>query len=150
MISPELSAKDIGRKWEKNASSNNRTGRNYIPVSLHPRRPSAHGLPRSIGTKTMHWTQKNQGSSYEFVGLSELQFLYLDRIYRIDWIYCFLCFQTKQRNGNPAFSGKEKPKKPIVLLPNDHVASSLCFYCQKNSLEEEFNFLPFFRKGKKS
>jgi len=87
------------------------------------------------------------GSSYEFVGLSELQFLYLDRIYpstifrsygtnRIDWIYCFLCFRppahrglspggTKQRNGNPAFSGKEKPKKPIVLLP-------------KNSLEEGF------------
>jgi len=44
---------------------------------------------------------------------------------------------TKQRNGNPAFSGKEKPKKPIVLLP-------------KNFLEEGFKFLPFFRKGKKS
>jgi len=33
------------------------------------------------------------GSSYEFVGLPELQFLYLDRIHRIDWIYCFLCFR---------------------------------------------------------
>ena len=79
------------------------------------------------------------GSSYEFVVLPELQFLYLDRIHpstifqsygtgRIDWIYCFLCFRppahrglrpggTKQRKGNPAFSGKEKTKKPVVLLP---------------------------------
>ncbi len=36
---------------------------------------------------------KNTGSSYEFVGTPELQFLYLDRIHRIDWIYCFLCFR---------------------------------------------------------
>jgi len=35
------------------------------------------------------------------------------------------------------------------LLPNVHVASSLCFYSQMNSLEEGFRFLPFFRKGKK-
>ena len=101
-----------------------------------------------------------QGSSYEFVGLSELQFLYLDRIYpstifrsygtgRIDWIYCFLCFRlpaialaqarrtgTKQRNGNPAFSGKEKPKKPIVLLP-------------KNFLEEGFWVFAFLQERQK-
>ena len=81
--------------------------------------------------------QKISGSSYEFVGSPELEFLYLGRIHKINWIYCFLCFQTKQRDGNPASSGKEKPKKLIVLLP-------------KNSLEEGFKFLPFFGKGKKS
>jgi len=57
------------------------------------------------------------GSSYEFGGSPELEFLYLDRIYKINWIYCFLCFRAKQRNGNPAFSGQEMPKKPIVLSP---------------------------------
>jgi len=30
------------------------------------------------------------------------------------------------------FQRDKKPKKPIVLLPNDHVPSSLFFYCQKN------------------
>ena len=70
------------------------------------------------------------GTSHEFVGSTELQFLYLDRIHGIDWIYCFLCFQppahrglrpggTKQRNGNPAFSTKEELKKLIVLLPKE-------------------------------
>ena len=42
----------------------------------------------------------------------------LDRINKIDWIYCFLGFQTKPRNNNPAFSGKRKLKKQMVLLPS--------------------------------
>ena len=74
----------------------------------------------------------------------------LDRIHRIDWIHCFLCFPRKPKNCNPAFSGKKKLKKPNVLFPNDYVVSSLCFHYQKNSLEEGFKFLPFFRKGKRS
>ncbi len=49
------------------------------------------------------------------------------RINRIDWIYCFLGFHLpaiassseagrwKPRNSHPAFSGKRKPKRPVVL-----------------------------------
>jgi hypothetical protein len=51
----------------------------------------------------------------------------LDRINRTDWIYCFLGFHLfaiassseagrwKPRNSHPAFSGKRKPKRPVVL-----------------------------------
>jgi hypothetical protein len=51
----------------------------------------------------------------------------LDRINRIDWIYCFLGFQTKPRNNHTAFSGSRKLKRSIVLLSNVHVASLFCF-----------------------
>ena len=72
-----------------------------------------------------------------------------DRINRIDWIYCFLGFQTKPRKSHPALSGKRKLKRMMVLLPNVHVASLFCFYSQMNSFGEGYRFLPFFRKGKK-
>jgi hypothetical protein len=49
----------------------------------------------------------------------------------------------KPRNSHPAFSGKRKPKRPLVLLLNVHVASLFCFYSQMNSLEEGYRFLPF-------
>ena len=57
-------------------------------------------------------------------------------------IYCFLGFNlpatlslarlavTKPRNSNPAFSGKRKLKRSIVLLPNVQVTSSLYFFNQ--------------------
>jgi|GEM_PF-2017282 len=73
----------------------------------------------------------------------------LDRINRIDWIYCFLGFRTKPRNSHPAFSGKRKPKRPMVLLPNVHAASLFCFYSQMNSLEEGYRFLPFFSPSRR-
>jgi len=56
----------------------------------------------------------------------------------------------KPRNSHPAFSGKRKPKRPMVLLLNVHVASLFCLYSQMNSLEEGYRFLPFFWKGKKN
>ena len=43
---------------------------------------------------------------------------------------------ARWRNRHPAFSGKRKPKRPMVLLLNVHVASLFCFYSQMNSLEE--------------
>jgi len=64
--------------------------------------------------------------------------------------------RLKPKNNHPAFSGRKKPKRPIVLLPNVHVASLFCFDSQMNFLEEGYRFLPFFpaysgtgRKGKK-
>jgi len=50
--------------------------------------------------------------------------------------------QMKPRNSHPAFSGK-KAKEADGIVANVHVASSLLFYSQMNSLEDVGRFLPF-------
>jgi len=48
-----------------------------------------------------------------------------------------IVFLVSGRNREIAISlSAEKTKEAMVLLPNVHVASSLCFYSQMNSLEE--------------
>jgi len=63
----------------------------------------------------------------------------------------FIAFSVSGRNREMAIplSAGKKPKKPIVLFPNDHVASSLCLYCQKNSLEEGLCAFAFLQERQK-
>jgi len=132
-----------------------------LPATLSPRPASrgsaeADGLARRAGgyaakfrLNILSFFKNSFPDRHKNLWVGLIIIFILDRINRIDWIYCFLGFQTKPRNSHPAFSGKRKPKRPMVLLLNVHVASLFCFYSQMNSLEEGYRFLPFFWKGKK-
>ena len=57
---------------------------------------------------------------------------------------------TKPRNNHPAFSGKRKPKRPMVLFPIPHVVSLFCFYSQMNPSKRDIDFCLSSGKAKKS
>ena len=86
--------------------------------------------------------------------------LILDRIHRIDWIYCFLCFRPPaHRAYGPVGRNREMA---IPLSARKRSQRSRLYYCRTMSLiycifiakrtpsKRDFGFLPFFWKGKKS
>jgi len=89
------------------------------------------------------------GSSCEFVGSSELQFLYQTGFTGLIGSIAFSVSRRNREMPIPLSAGKKaKEVDCIIAVRSCRFFIVLC--SQKNSLEEGFKLLPFFRKGKKS
>ena len=75
------------------------------------------------------------------MGSPELQFLYLDRIHKIDWIYCFLCFRLPAIASRSGEADGDKTEKWQSRFQRERKAKEAdCIIAEKTPSKRDLSF----------